>query len=28
MAGVPREQARERVWDDIDRVLERWRRPA
>ncbi|MFG1954881.1 DUF2293 domain-containing protein [Micromonospora sp. NPDC048830] len=28
MAGVPREQARERVRDDIDRVLERWRRPA
>jgi hypothetical protein len=28
MAGVPREHARERVWDDIDRVLERWRRPA
>ncbi|MFD2763850.1 DUF2293 domain-containing protein [Micromonospora eburnea] len=28
MAGVPREQARERVQDDIDQVLERWRRPA
>ncbi|MFG2058585.1 hypothetical protein ACGFI9_31630 [Micromonospora sp. NPDC048930] len=28
MAGVPREQARERVWDDIERVLDRWRRPA
>jgi hypothetical protein len=26
MAGVPREQARERIRDDIDRVLERWRR--
>jgi hypothetical protein len=28
MAGVPREQARERIRKDIDRVLERWRRPA
>ena len=28
MAGVPREQARERIRNDIDRVLERWRRPA
>ena len=28
MAGVPREQARDRIRDDIDRVLERWRRPA
>ncbi|RSM68851.1 DUF2293 domain-containing protein [Actinoplanes sp. ATCC 53533] len=28
MAGVPREQARERIRSDIDRVLERWRRPA
>lgn len=28
MAGVPREQARERIRTDIDRVLERWRRPA
>ncbi|MET0495042.1 MAG: DUF2293 domain-containing protein [Actinoplanes sp.] len=26
MAGVPREQARERIRGDIDRVLERWRR--
>ena len=26
MAGVPREQARERIREDIDRVLERWRR--
>lgn len=25
MAGMPREQARERIRDDIDRVLERWR---
>jgi hypothetical protein len=28
MAGVPREQARERIRKDIDRVLERRRRPA
>jgi len=28
MTGVPREQARERIRNDIDRVLERWRRPA
>ena len=28
MAGVPREQARERIRNDIDQVLERWRRPA
>lgn len=28
MAGVPREQARERIRNDIDRVLERWRHPA
>ena len=28
MAGVPREQARERIRNDIDRVLERWQRPA
>ena len=28
MAGVPREQARDRIREDIDRVLERWRRPA
>jgi hypothetical protein len=28
MAGVPRDQARERIRDDIDRVLQRWRRPA
>jgi hypothetical protein len=28
MAGMPREQARERIRNDIDRVLERWRRPA
>jgi hypothetical protein len=28
MAGVPREQARERVRNDIDQVLERWRHPA
>jgi len=28
MAGLPREQARDRIRDDIDRVLERWRRPA
>ena len=28
MAGVPREQAREQIREDIDRVLERWRRPA
>jgi hypothetical protein len=28
MAGVPRELARERIRDDIDRVLDRWRRPA
>lgn len=27
MAGVPREQARERIRDDIDLVLERWRLP-
>ncbi|MEV0128046.1 DUF2293 domain-containing protein [Dactylosporangium sp. NPDC050688] len=25
MAGLPREQARERIRDDIDRVIERWR---
>jgi hypothetical protein len=25
MAGVPREEARQRIRDDIDRVLERWR---
>jgi hypothetical protein len=25
MAGVPREEARERIRDDIDRVLDRWR---
>jgi len=28
MAGVPREEARERIRADIDRVLDRWRRPA
>jgi hypothetical protein len=28
MAGVPREQARERIRNDIDRVLEGWRRRA
>lgn len=28
MSGVPREQARDRIRDDIDRVLEQWRRPA
>jgi hypothetical protein len=28
MAGVPREEARERIRNDIDRVLERWRRRA
>jgi hypothetical protein len=28
MAGVPRDQARERIRDDIDHVIERWRRPA
>jgi hypothetical protein len=28
MAGVPREQARERIRESIDGVLERWRRPA
>ncbi|WP_026421528.1 DUF2293 domain-containing protein [Actinokineospora inagensis] len=28
MAGVPRATARERIRDDIDRVLARWRRPA
>jgi hypothetical protein len=28
MAGMPRKQARERIREDIDRVLERWRRPA
>lgn len=28
MAGLPREQARDRIRDDIDRVLEQWRRPA
>jgi len=28
MAGVPRDQARERIRNDIDRVLERWQRPA
>jgi hypothetical protein len=27
MAGVPREQARDRIRDDIDRVLDRWRAP-
>jgi hypothetical protein len=27
MAGVPREEARDRISDDIDRVLEQWRRP-
>jgi hypothetical protein len=28
MAGVPREDARDRIRTDIDQVLERWRRPA
>jgi hypothetical protein len=28
MAGVPRAQARERIRDDLDHVLECWRRPA
>jgi hypothetical protein len=28
MAGVPREEARERIRTDIDQVVERWRRPA
>jgi hypothetical protein len=28
MAGVPREEARERIREDIDRVLDGWRRPA
>jgi hypothetical protein len=28
MAGVPREQARERIRNDLDQVLERWRHPA
>lgn len=28
MSGVPREQARDRIRDDIDRVLDQWRRPA
>jgi hypothetical protein len=28
MSGVPREQARERIRNDIDQILERWRRPA
>jgi hypothetical protein len=28
MAGVPRDEARERIRGDIDRVLDRWRRPA
>ncbi|MCA2216977.1 DUF2293 domain-containing protein [Jidongwangia harbinensis] len=28
MAGVPRDQARERIRDDIDQIIERWRRPA
>jgi hypothetical protein len=28
MDGVPREQARERIRDEIDHVLEQWRRPA
>ncbi|GIE88649.1 DUF2293 domain-containing protein [Actinoplanes regularis] len=27
MAGVPREQARAQIREDIDRVLEQWRRP-
>jgi hypothetical protein len=27
MSGVPREEARERIRDDIDRVLDEWRRP-
>jgi hypothetical protein len=28
MAGVPREEARDRIREDIDRVLDGWRRPA
>jgi hypothetical protein len=28
MSGVPREQARDQIRTDIDRVLDRWRRPA
>jgi len=28
MAGVPRDEARERIRTDIDQVVERWRRPA
>lgn len=28
MSGVPRDQARERIRDDLDRVLDRWRHPA
>jgi thymidylate synthase ThyX len=28
MAGVPREVARERIRNDIDQILERWRHPA
>ncbi|MEU4235920.1 DUF2293 domain-containing protein [Actinoplanes sp. NPDC026619] len=28
MAGVPREEARERIRTEIDKVLERWRHPA
>jgi hypothetical protein len=28
MAGVPREQARGQIRDDIDRILARWQRPA
>jgi hypothetical protein len=28
MAGVPRERARERIRNDLDQVLERWRHPA
>ena len=27
MAGVPRSDARERVWSQVERVLDRWRTP-
>lgn len=28
MCGVPRGEARDRVWDDVDLILEQWRKPS
>jgi hypothetical protein len=28
MSGVPRAEARDRVWDDVDLILEQWRKPS